>query len=235
MSKDNNLHDFLQDVADAIKEKKGSNEPINAQNFADEIKNLPSGGGEEGTYIDATGKGYTGMSRAIIKEGVSSIANNAYKASDIVSVSIPESVTSIGNSAFYTCMKLKSLRIPSRVTSYAYELTQNCGVLEDVQLPEGLITIGGYAFKNCYKLPKIVLPSTLQKCDSVQHFVGCGVLKTIIVKATTPPIINGDSFNSTPPEKIIYVPDESVEAYKAASNWANLAENIRPMSELPQE
>ena len=43
MSKDNNLHDFLQDVADAIKEKKGSNEPINAQNFADEIKNLPSG------------------------------------------------------------------------------------------------------------------------------------------------------------------------------------------------
>ena len=43
MSKDNNLHDFLQDVADAIKEKKGSNEPINAQNFAEEIKNLPSG------------------------------------------------------------------------------------------------------------------------------------------------------------------------------------------------
>lgn len=227
--------ELLTDVADAIREKKGSNEPINAQSFADEIRNLPSGGGEEGSYIDATGKGYAGMSRAIIKEGVSSIANNAYKVTDIVSVSIPESVTSIGNSAFYNCMKLKSLRIPSRVTSYAYELTQNCGVLEDVQLPEGLITIGGYAFKNCYKLPKIVLPSTLQKCDSVQHFTGCGMLKTIIVKATTPPIINGDSFNSTPPEKIIYVPDESVEAYKAASNWANLAENIRPMSELPQE
>lgn len=43
MSKDNNLHDFLQDVADAIKEKKGSNDAINAQDFSDEIKNLPSG------------------------------------------------------------------------------------------------------------------------------------------------------------------------------------------------
>lgn len=43
MSKDDNLHDFLQDVADAIKEKKGSNDAINAQSFADEIKNLPSG------------------------------------------------------------------------------------------------------------------------------------------------------------------------------------------------
>ena len=38
--------ELLTDVADAIREKKGSNEPINAQNFANEIKNLPSGGGE---------------------------------------------------------------------------------------------------------------------------------------------------------------------------------------------
>ena len=39
-----NIVELLTDVADAIREKKGSNEPINAQNFADEIKSLPSGG-----------------------------------------------------------------------------------------------------------------------------------------------------------------------------------------------
>ena len=38
MSKDNNLHDYLFDLADAIREKKGGNELINAQNFADEIR-----------------------------------------------------------------------------------------------------------------------------------------------------------------------------------------------------
>ena len=43
MSKADNLHDFLQDVSDAIKEKKGSNEPINAQSFSEEIRNIPSG------------------------------------------------------------------------------------------------------------------------------------------------------------------------------------------------
>ena len=49
MSKDNNLHDFLQDVADAIKEKKGSNEPINAQNFANEIRSIEGGGEVQNT------------------------------------------------------------------------------------------------------------------------------------------------------------------------------------------
>ncbi len=43
MSKQDNLTDFLADVADAIREKKGSSEKINPQNFSEEIKNLPSG------------------------------------------------------------------------------------------------------------------------------------------------------------------------------------------------
>lgn len=43
MSKENNLTDFLTDVADAIREKKGTTEKINPQNFSEEIKNLPSG------------------------------------------------------------------------------------------------------------------------------------------------------------------------------------------------
>ena len=43
MGKNNNLHDFLVDVADAIREKKGTSEPINPQEFSNEIKNLPSG------------------------------------------------------------------------------------------------------------------------------------------------------------------------------------------------
>ena len=56
MSKADNLHDFLQDVSDAIKEKKGSSEPINAQSFSEEIRNLPSGGGSQWTgHADAEG------------------------------------------------------------------------------------------------------------------------------------------------------------------------------------
>lgn len=46
MSKQNNLTDFLTDVADAIRGKKGTSELINPQNFSNEITNLPTGGGD---------------------------------------------------------------------------------------------------------------------------------------------------------------------------------------------
>lgn len=44
MAKTDNLIDYLTDIADAIREKKGTSDLINAQNFADEIKNMPQGG-----------------------------------------------------------------------------------------------------------------------------------------------------------------------------------------------
>lgn len=62
MAKDNNLQDFLTDIADAIREKKGTTEKINPQDFATEITNLSSGGSGESSgddsnieYLDVSG------------------------------------------------------------------------------------------------------------------------------------------------------------------------------------
>lgn len=52
MAKDNNLQDFLTDIADAIREKKGTTEKINPQDFATEITNLSSGSIEETSNIE---------------------------------------------------------------------------------------------------------------------------------------------------------------------------------------
>ena len=55
MSKDNNLHDYLSDLADAIREKKGTTEPINAQSFAEEIRTIESGGSGWTGHADVEG------------------------------------------------------------------------------------------------------------------------------------------------------------------------------------
>ena len=48
MAKNNNLSDYLLDIANAIREKKGTTEPINAQDFSAEIASIETGGGESG-------------------------------------------------------------------------------------------------------------------------------------------------------------------------------------------
>jgi hypothetical protein len=64
-------------------------------------------------------------------------------------------------------------------------------------------------------------------------------MERLIIKATNPPTLGGGSFygstqGAVPPNfDGIYVPDASVAAYKAASNWSVFASYIKPMSELP--
>lgn len=68
MAKDDNLGDYLTDIADAIREKKGTSEPINAQDFASEIASIEGGGGiaQRVTYLRRTNVGYidTGVAGA---------------------------------------------------------------------------------------------------------------------------------------------------------------------------
>ena len=60
MSKDNNLHDFLVDIADAVREKKGTSDPINAQNLSEEIRSIEGGGATEVEMKDVNFYDYDG-------------------------------------------------------------------------------------------------------------------------------------------------------------------------------
>lgn len=69
-------------------------------------------------------------------------------------------------------------------------------------------------------------------------YIGRDVLKTsypkeIVVRALTPPTMLGSI--ETLFTKLIYVPDESVELYKAATNWSKYAEYIKPLSEYEEK
>ena len=60
MSKENNLKDFLTDIADAVREKKGTTESINAQNLSDEIRNLSNGSLSTAEWNDVNFYDYDG-------------------------------------------------------------------------------------------------------------------------------------------------------------------------------
>ncbi|MBO5270649.1 MAG: leucine-rich repeat domain-containing protein, partial [Clostridia bacterium] len=65
------------------------------------------------------------------------------------SINIPSSVTSIGQSAFFGCSNLTSINIPSSVTSIGQNAFYNCSSLTSINIPSSVKSIGNHAFGGC--------------------------------------------------------------------------------------
>ena len=81
--------------------------------------------------------------------------------SSLTSVTIPDSVTSIGDSAFYGCSSLTSVTIPDSVTSIGEYAFSRCRSLTSVTIGNKVTSIGDLAFQYCYKLIEVRNTSTL--------------------------------------------------------------------------
>ncbi len=98
----------------------------------------------------------SGCKNTIIPNTVTSIGSTAFKGhSNLTSMTIPNSVTSIGEQAFSGCTSLSSITIPNTVTTIGeYEFTE-CSNLAKVTIEGGSFSIGRYAFLFCNKLTDI--------------------------------------------------------------------------------
>lgn len=80
----------------------------------------------------------------------------------IVSVRLPNSITSIGDNAFYCCSSLETIVLPSGVTSIGASAFCGCEALEAIDIPEGVVSIGSNAFSGCLSLVSITIPSSVK-------------------------------------------------------------------------
>ena len=119
---------------------------------------------------------------------------------------IPNSVTSIGDYAFFGCSGLTSVTIPNSVTSIGNSAFDGCTVLTSVTIPNSVTSIGWCAFFMCTGL------------TSVTCF------------ATTPPQLDYGVFGGVDKSIPLYVPAGSVSAYKSADQWKDFM-NILPISQ----
>ena len=144
---------------------------------------------KNGAYVTITS--YTGKDADVvvpelIQEGnvyyiVNAIGNNSfYGNTSLVSVQLPESLTSIGEKAFQNCNKLKTVNIPSGVTTIQSFTFANCYALKNVTLPTTLTTIGTRTFYNCYNLTSLEIPNSVTSI-STEVLYGCSALEKLTV------------------------------------------------------
>ena len=107
----------------------------------------------------------SGLTSITIPDSVTSIGYSAFSGfsgcSGLTSITIPDCVTSIGYSAFSGCSGLTSITIPDSVTSIGYSAFSGCSGLTSITIPGGVTSIGDYAFSRCSGLTSVAIPDSV--------------------------------------------------------------------------
>lgn len=101
------------------------------------------------------------VKKVVIEEGVTSIGNRGFYGCEMTEISLPSTLTSLGEGTFVGCNKLVSVTIPGSVKQVDESAFSYCAGLEQVVLEEGITSLDKFAFSHCTSLTKVSLPSTL--------------------------------------------------------------------------
>lgn len=176
-----------------------------------------------------------GSQRAIECNGNSTLSRveaNHY-GSNFTKCWISECVTAIGNTNYVDYVfkgnsSLRDVYLPNSLTRIGDNAFEGCNSLSGITIPSGVTIISGSAFYGCTSLTSITFPSSVTSIGG-WAFDGCNGITSITFESITPPTL--DSYSSTLPNNgcPIYVPAQSVEAYKTANRWDNYVSRIQPI------
>lgn len=115
-----------------------------------------------------------------LRETTSAVSDYALCNSSIVGITIPSSVTSIGNYALANAKALKNIEIKKGTASIGNGAFEGCTSLRSFYAPSSLTTIGDSAFKNCTRMASVILPTKLGHIGA-EAFMGCSSLVGMVV------------------------------------------------------
>ena len=132
-------------------------------------------------YYDGRIRGYTSNIKTIeLPSTLTSIVQYCfYGCTSLEEINIPDSVTSIGAYAFYDCTALKEITLPSALSSIPSYCFYGCSSLEEINIPDSVTSIGDYAFAYCTGILSIIVPATVTNSFYNSVFTGWRSNQTI--------------------------------------------------------
>lgn len=189
--------------------------------------NIPDGV----TFIGSLAFSYCQLTSIDIPNSVTQIGSLVFRGCPLSSVNIPASVRIIDSNPFYGCEPLASITVDAGNPVYSspngcnaiiktdeHRLISGC---KNTVIPNDVTEINDYAFSECTGLSSIEIPASVEIINDYA-FKGCFNLEDITVLAETPPsisIYSENCFNGVPSTIPVYVPYQSVSAYKNATGW----------------
>lgn len=156
-----------------------------------------------------------------LPDALKEISNGLFNGcQNLSTLTIPNSVTTIGIAAFMES-GLVSIDIPESVTSINERIFAQCNSLISIEIPKSITKIPTAAFSGCKNLKTVILPETITSLE-VMPFYDCDNLNTIFCYAVTPPEVKEwpiHAFSNFFAN--VYVPENSIEDYKKAYEWAS--------------
>ena len=182
----------------------------------------------------------TNLALESLPEGLTSIPERCfYACPNIILKSLPSKIKSIGPYAFSSCTKLALESLPEGLTSIATNAFYNCPTIKVKRIPSGVTQLTAQTFYGCTGLTEMTIEGNITSIGQ-KSFYNCTNLEKVILPNVTmvPTLANKDVFTNTPIASgtgNIYVPDELVDTFKAATNWSTYADQIKGIIYLNPE
>ena len=152
-------------------------------------------------------------------------------ATNMTSVILPSTLTTINDSVFWGCTSLSGVTLPNSLTYIGNDAFRECSSLTSITIPDRVQTIGGLAFYECNGLTSVTIGTGFTGTTNPGlSFQYCTNLQSVTVRAATPPVIDSFFFSDTSNNLKIYVPSGSVNAYKNAAGWSTYSDRIMAIS-----
>ena len=160
-----------------------------------------------------------------IPDSVTRIGRSAFEETGLTSVSIPDSVTQIDTAAFRDCRSLTSVTIPGSVTQIARFTFFECKSLRSVSIPNGVTRIEDDAFYGCCALKSVSISDSVNAVDG-NPFAGCSSLKEFRVSADHPALafIDGALFSKPDMTLISYAGGFGATEYAVPQGTRNIGD-----------